>query len=238
MKTARSKIGVLKLGNSRAVFWRLDKKLPQVFENKHFHQKQMKSLLRGLDLLVVESVVPKTNQSLKALSGPKLKFVSTKDIKIKMAYTKGLGIDRALNIQAAAELFDLQRKNFVVVDAGSAVTVDFVERGLKHKGGWICVGPRLSAEALSEKTGQLPLVKLKKPVEVGRTTRQCLEAGQSQMLEAYIDRALTVGKSLFGSTPRLVLTGGWSPCITKRGEHRKEHLSLYALRKIALDQLN
>src|SRR5205823_978167 len=90
-----------------------------------------------------------------------------------------VGIDRLLTAAAVVPHIP-SGKRAVVIDAGSAVTVDLVEREGVFRGGAIFPGLRLMARALRDHTAQLPLVERfqdGQPVLPGRNTVAAITAG-------------------------------------------------------------
>jgi type III pantothenate kinase len=62
-----------------------------------------------------------------------------------------LGVDRWLTLIGAAELFP--NKNVLIIDAGTATTIDFLSATGHHQGGWILAGIKaLISTVLSETT--------------------------------------------------------------------------------------
>lgn len=92
-----------------------------------------------------------------------------------------VGIDRLLNAVAVNELRQPGRPA-VVVDSGTATTVDVVDADGAFAGGAILPGLALSAKALHEYTALLPLVSVSElgeqmPEAVGRNTRSAIRSG-------------------------------------------------------------
>lgn len=98
------------------------------------------------------------------------------------------GVDRLLAAWFSAQYLtrfpDREAGDFpgvIVVDAGSAVTVDWVDRQGVFRGGMIYPGFRLAAQSLHRGTAALPLVQElsggQVPAAVGRATIAALEAG-------------------------------------------------------------
>jgi type III pantothenate kinase len=89
-----------------------------------------------------------------------------------------VGLDRLLNALAAKSRLPSGRPA-VIVDAGSAVTVDLLNAEGEFAGGSIFPGLRLMAEALHDFTAQLPLVKATEhPTTVpARSTPTAIAAG-------------------------------------------------------------
>jgi type III pantothenate kinase len=93
-----------------------------------------------------------------------------------------VGIDRLLNVVAAKS--HVQREiSIFIIDAGSAVTVDWVDRTGAFRGGTIFPGLRTMAQSLHDYTEALPLVKVPTDSEVsvpslpGICTIGAIEAG-------------------------------------------------------------
>lgn len=81
---------------------------------------------------------------------------SSTPLPIEVEYDRArLGTDRVAAAVGAVELYGADRE-IVVIDAGTAITIDFVECGV-FKGGNISPGVDMRLEALNEKTATLPL---------------------------------------------------------------------------------
>lgn len=101
-----------------------------------------------------------------------------------------VGLDRLLNAVAANRL-RAAGQSAIIVDCGTATTVDLVSREGAFKGGAILPGFGLSARALNEYTDALPLVSFDElagqvdassetatgPEPVGRNTRAAIQSG-------------------------------------------------------------
>src|SRR5439155_21245354 len=68
-----------------------------------------------------------------------------------------VGIDRLLNAVAARNRL-MAAKSIVIIDAGSAVTVDWVDKDGVFRGGAIFPGLQMMAKALHDYTAALPMV--------------------------------------------------------------------------------
>ena len=64
-----------------------------------------------------------------------------------------LGIDRWLALIGAAEQFP--QKNILIIDAGTATTIDFLTADGKHQGGWILAGIDTLIESVLANTSQV-----------------------------------------------------------------------------------
>jgi len=104
---------------------------------------------------------------------------SWKDLSIQVSPDPDrVGLDRLLNAVAAKDRVKREVSIFIV-DAGSAVTVDWVDETGTFRGGAIFPGFRLMTKALSDYTAKLPLVEMhyKVPLPHGTSTEQAIEAG-------------------------------------------------------------
>ncbi len=88
-----------------------------------------------------------------------VEIVTLSDIPLnaRYDYPEKLGIDRAVAAYAGLNLVGSNRP-FLVVDVGTAATIDYVDSNGVFRGGAILPGPRLTAEALQRKTANLPML--------------------------------------------------------------------------------
>ncbi len=86
-----------------------------------------------------------------------------------------VGIDRLLNALAA---YHRTKTSTVIIDFGTAITIDIVSRKGEFLGGLILPGIRTSAHALNKQTALLPEVDIKKPTEItGKNSEDAIRAG-------------------------------------------------------------
>jgi type III pantothenate kinase len=102
-------------------------------------------------------------------------------MKVKLAHPERVGIDRLLD-GVAAKNQALKRKDSlpaVIVDAGSAVTVDWLDEEGSFCGGAIFPGLRLMAKALRDYTALLPSIEVQEPLPPlpATSTASAMEAG-------------------------------------------------------------
>jgi len=128
------------------------------------------------------SVVPRVEKALriaaKKLTGCEPYAVGPKSplgFRVRYRPLASLGRDR---LAAAAGAVELAGTPVIVVDFGTAITVDAVSRRGVFLGGAIAPGPALSARALARGTARLPLANLRPPrTAIGGSTRECLSSG-------------------------------------------------------------
>lgn len=99
-------------------------------------------------------------------------------IRVNVKAPQRVGVDRLLNAVAAWQT-DREAVPAVLVDAGSAVTVDLLDDGGVFQGGAIFPGLRLMTLALHEYTARLPLVAVSQaqPPLPGKNTEAAIGVG-------------------------------------------------------------
>ena len=134
---------------------------------------------------------------------------------IRVEEPRRVGIDRLLNAVAVNELRDPLRPA-VIVDSGTATTVDLVSADGAFEGGAILPGLALSAKALHEYTALLPLVSVielgqETPEPLGRNTRTAIRSGlfwgQLGAVKELIEREAGPNADVF-------ITGGGGALLT------------------------
>src|SRR5205085_3192678 len=84
--------------------------------------------------------------------------------------------DRIANAIGATHLFP--DRNVIVVDFGTATTIDAVSAARDFLGGVIVPGIRICMGALERNTARLPNVEIVPPAEIiGRSTIECIQSG-------------------------------------------------------------
>lgn len=159
-----------------------------------------------------------------------------RDIPIPLEHTlddgSTLGQDRALNAIAA---FEQARQACVVVDVGTAVTVDFVDgKGVFH-GGVIFPGLNMMLRALHEQTAALPAVPFAAPDAergaLGRDTVHAMTLGVLAAVRGGVRQQAEAAAEFFGAYPSIVATGGDMAILEDDGlvEHFAADLQLLGL---------
>ncbi len=153
-----------------------------------------------------------------------------------------LGTDR---IAAAAGAWtryhgDAPDRPLVVVDAGTAVTLEVVSADGVFLGGTIGAGPDLVRRALARGTAQLPEIDAVVPRRaVGRSTSEALQAGLMLSFLDGVRGLLARVTAELRADPLVVATGGWSGLLAEHTEaidHVEPDLVLHGVR--ALLELN
>ncbi|TAA39789.1 type III pantothenate kinase [Corallincola spongiicola] len=129
------------------------------------------------------------------------------------AYAKyeSLGIDRWLAMLGGRQQC---KRPFIVIDFGTAITVDLVDEFGQHKGGWIAPGYRAMTNVLlsdtSEVTADQAAILSGSRLTFGVSTEQCVSEGIRSALIGYYQQAVTTAQTSLGSKipVRVFLTGG------------------------------
>jgi len=118
-----------------------------------------------------------------------------------------LGIDRWMAMIAGYEI--LKGGGFIVIDAGSAITIDIVDQECKHTGGYILPGLRKTLNDFMkfkydlESVSNLP----------GKNTAEAWTNGVSAMISYSLDGL--VGENMKLNDYQVLLTGGDAGIISK-----------------------
>ena len=139
-------------------------------------------------------------------------------LKIRYRNPLEVGPDRIANAIAATQLYP--DRNLIIVDCGTATTIDAVRAGRDYLGGIILPGLRISMEALEKNTARLPSVEIVPTTElVGRSTIECIQSGLYFGHRTVIE-GLTRGireQAFRGESAVVIGTGGFSRLF----EHEK-----------------
>src|SRR5262245_37896138 len=142
--------------------------------------------------------------------------VSQLPIAVKVEAPEQVGIDRVLDVLAAKALVPVGTPA-IVVDAGSAVTVNLLDDTGAFAGGAIFPGYRLMAEALHTYTASLPLVNVRShpTVAPAGTTATAIAAGIHWAVVGGIHALIraTILQAPFPAPLPVFLTGGDAAAI-------------------------
>jgi type III pantothenate kinase len=136
-----------------------------------------------VDQVAVCSVVPDVVYSLRSCCRKYFKvdpFILQAGVKtgLKIRYRNPLevGPDRIANAIGATHIYP--DRNLVIIDFGTATTLDVVRAGREYLGGMILPGLRIAMEALEKNTARLPTVEIVAPSQIiGRSTVESIQSG-------------------------------------------------------------
>ena len=166
-----------------------------------------------IDDVIISSVVPPVLNSLRTAAtkltgkaplvvGPGIKT----GLNIKMEDPSQLGSDLVVTAVAALKQW---KPPLIIIDMGTATTFSAIDPSGAYVGGSISTGVKISSNALTGNTAQLPGISLDAPKKaIGRNTveamRSGLMLGTACMLDGMIDRY----REELGENATVIATGG------------------------------
>jgi type III pantothenate kinase len=144
---------------------------------------ELNDLTPSIRSVVISSVVPQVVFNLRVLSdryfGTRPLVVGKPEVKLgpkpRVDPTTTVGADRLVNTVGA---FDRYGGNLIVVDFGTATTLDVVAADGAYEGGVIAPGVNLSLKALHDAAAALPFIDVTRPERViGTNTVACMQSG-------------------------------------------------------------
>ena len=171
-----------------------------------------------IDGSIISSVVPPVLNSFKTairkltgcsalVVGPGIKT----GLNIRMDNPSEVGSD--LIVAAVAAIAEYGAP-LLLVDMGTATTITAIDESSAFVGGCICPGVKISMEALTGRTAQLPGISLDEPrCAIGKNTRDSMRSGimlgAASMLDGLLDRM----EAELGTKVTVVATGGISKFV-------------------------
>ena len=155
---------IIDIGNNSAKFFLFQGEqiiLHTRKENSSFDVINEWNRLYDIEKVIVSSVITDSESLLNEISRlqcPVIRFDNSTPLPLEVNYRTPhtLGSDRvAAAVGAWSEAPD---RNILVIDAGSAITIDFVSKDGKYNGGNIAPGIKMRLRALHEYTDRLPMV--------------------------------------------------------------------------------
>ena len=137
-------------------------------------------------------------------------------ISVDVDEPRSLGADRALNAIAAHAKYE---GDLIVIDFGTATTLDAIDFNGAYKGGIIAPGVNLSLDALVGNTAKLPRIAIeapRSPSVIGTNTEDQMLIGVFWGYVAMMEGLTAKMKSEIGRPARVVATGGLAILF---GEH-------------------
>lgn len=139
-------------------------------------------------------------------------------LRVNLPAPEKVGIDRLLNAVAANALRKAGQAA-IIVDTGTATTVDFVSPSGDFEGGAILPGFQLCAASLHEYTALLPLIDMpelagRPPAALGRSTRDALRSGLFWGQLGAVKELIAQLAAQTPEAPLLILTGGGAAILS------------------------
>ena len=146
-----------------------------------------------------------------------------------------VGADRIVNAIAAFEKFGKGLgAPLIVLDFGTATTLDAITAKGEYLGGAICPGVTISADALFQRAARLPRIDVRKPASViGQTTVGAMESGLFYGYVGMVEGLVRRMSAELGGDAICVATGGLASIISPETtliQHVDPDLTLDGLR--------
>ena len=146
-------------------------------------------------------------------------------LQIDLPQPEKVGIDR-LAAAAAANRLRSPGRPAVVVDCGTAVTVDLLSEKGVYLGGAILPGAPLMAKALADGTSKLPQIAALErgmpPAMPGTATAEAIAVGIGWGFRGAVSRLVAEGRRALKGDAEVVLTGGWRSAVREEFPGVKE----------------
>ncbi len=176
------------------------------------HQKFCVNLRNIKNAIICSVVPPKTKEVLNYLKKRKINnFIIGKDllVPLKSKYKGILGQDRILNCFGALKI--IKKAPLAVIDLGTAITVDFVDKNYNYRGGIIFPGLRLSLEALLKRAYMLKDIRIKelqRPRKIiGNNSKEAILSGIFLGIRGVCESIIKKLKNKYPNL-KVILTGG------------------------------
>lgn len=197
--------------------WRLTTDRERTEDELAAHLKALCSLEEGLKFVaegvIIASVVPPVDQvwtwfAQKYLNCEPMFLRNGQQVGLTVDYDPphAVGADRIANALGALNKF---KPPIIVVDFGTATTLDCIDQKGTYAGGSILPGVLVSRDSLIGKTAKLPSIGLQAPDRViGKTTVESLESGIVLGYAGAINTLVSRAMEELGGEVTVVSTGG------------------------------
>jgi len=200
--------------------------------------------LRGIEFhpeqlgIAVSSVVPRITASLRQMAD---EWFGVKAVVLEPGTRMGMPIlyDNPKEVGAdlianAVGAYDIYGGPAIVVDFGTATTLDAISAKGEYLGGAIIPGIEISLDALFARAAALRRIELVEPRNViGKNTVESMQSGAIYGFTAQVDGLATRMKKELGGTPAVIATGGLAGLIAPLSSTIQYHepwLTLVGLR--------
>ena len=195
--------------------------LPSNLMTNTILNKKFKVLIKdfkNIEKILFCSVVPKNFNFIKRFLSKKtnIRCYEIKDLKLRSilnikANFKQVGSDRLAN---AISLLN-PKKNFIILDFGTATTFDVLVNNT-YRGGVIAPGVSISLNTLTDKASLIPKINLKKMKKViGVDTNSAVRSGFFWGYAGLIDNIIDLIKKETKKSYKVIITGGFSELFKK-----------------------
>ena len=176
--------------------------------------------------IIISSVIPEITKKIKLSIGSKKHqriWVAGKNLPVKIRHKysnyNNLGCDRKVNAYGAVRMHQLP---MLVIDYGTAITLDYIDAKGIFQGGMIIPWPETAYRALGQRAALLPKelsLPRKTKSFLGKNTRACMESGILEGYGAMTDELILRFKKHYGKNLRVLATGGFAEVIRAYTNH-------------------
>ena len=217
---------IIDIGNNSAKFFLF--KGEQIIlhtrkNNSSFEIMDEWSRLYDIEKAIVSSVIeegPELSSAISKLQCPVVRFNNSMQLPLEINYRTPdtLGSDRVA--AAVGAWNEAPGRNILVIDAGTAITVDFISKDGKYNGGNIAPGIKMRLRALHEFTNRLPIVDKEGEIpSIGYDTETAIRSGVINGICHEIDGYINDFKQKFCDV-LVFLTGGDENSLKNRVKNR------------------
>ncbi len=172
----------------------------------------------GIKDVIIVSVVPELDAAYKKLMTRMFDahpffagLQSIPDIKVMVRSPREVGADRLVNACAAHHTI---KGGVIVIDFGTAITFDYINKAGEFLGGVIAPGINICVEALYRNTSKLPVIELRAPEKViGQDTSLAMQSGIFNGFAGLVTHIVSRMKDEIGEDVKVIATGGALPAL-------------------------
>lgn len=175
--------------------------------------------VEDIDGCIISSVVPPVFNSVKT---GVIKVIHKQPMVVGPGLKTGLNIHVDVPSQVGSDLIVVAvaalaeyKAPILLMDLGTATTIQVIEPDNVYSGGIIFPGVKISMDALTNRTAQLPGINLDQPKQViGKNTVDCMRSGIMYGTAAMLDGLVERMEEELGYRCTLIATGGLARFIT------------------------
>jgi type III pantothenate kinase len=154
-------------------------------------------------------------------------------IEVRVARPSDVGADRLVNAVAAHQTY---QRPLIIIDFGTATTLDIIDEDGNYVGGVIAPGINLSLDALHRAAAKLPRIAVERPARViGGGTVGAMQSGIYWGYVSLVEGLVARIREEYGSPMSVICTGGYAPLFARATdaiEHLDLDLTMRGLREI------
>ena len=229
---------IVDVGNTRTklALYQEDKFIELIISTHKQANTKIESLLKKRNILhvIISSVghPDSINEELFRTVKTLISLDHNTNIPFKNKYKspKTLGVDRIALVSAAA--IQYPKENVLVIDAGTCITYDILNKRNEYLGGAISPGINIRYKSLNDYTANLPLLDIANFSLIGKNTNESIQSGILNGVIQEIEGVIEQYRDKY-STLTVVLTGGNANFLAK-----KLKSSIFANPNFLLEGLN